>query len=59
MKDAHEALGAYMEEKNMKLVGAVMEEYVTDPMSEKDQSKWLTKISYPVAMNDGEETTEN
>lgn len=59
MKGAHDALGAYMEEKNMKLVGAVMEEYITDPMTEKDPSKWLTKISYPVAMNDAEEPTEN
>lgn len=58
MKGAHEALGAYMEEKNMKLVGAVMEEYITDPRSEEDSSKWLTKISYPVAMNDAAEDTE-
>lgn len=57
MKGAHEALGAYMESHNMELVGAVMEEYITDPMTEKDSSKWLTKISYPVAVK--EAATEN
>lgn len=59
MKGAHEALGAYMKEKNMTMAGAAMEEYITDPMTEKDPAKWLTKISYPVAMGEAEEATEN
>ena len=28
--------------------GKVIEEYVTDPMSEKDTTKWLTNIYYMI-----------
>lgn len=59
MKPAHETLGAYMAEKNLSMAGAAMEEYITDPMTEKDSSKWLTRISYPVTPGDTEEATEN
>lgn len=54
IKGAHEALSAYMEEKGMKLNGAVCEEYMNDPMTEKDPSKWHTRLGYPVAMADAE-----
>lgn len=43
--DAHMALDTYLKEKGLKS-GPVFEEYVTDPMSEKDTAKWLTNIYY-------------
>jgi effector-binding domain-containing protein/carbon monoxide dehydrogenase subunit G len=44
---AHNAIATYMKEKNM-TQSMVIEEYVTDPMSEKDPSKWLTNIYYVI-----------
>lgn len=46
MKAPHDQIGAYIEKKGYKMAGPVMEEYVTDPMTEKDSSKWHTKIMY-------------
>lgn len=47
---AHEALDKHMNETKMTLsLGVVVEEYVTDPSTEPDQSKWLTRVIYPVA----------
>lgn len=46
--DAHNAITAYIKEKNLKHVFPVIEEYVTDPMNEKDTTKWLTNIYYLV-----------
>ncbi len=45
--NAHYAMDAYMKEKGY-TQGTVLEEYVTDPMSEKDTAKWLTNIFYMV-----------
>ena len=45
--DAHYAMDAYIK-KNGLTQGLVLEEYVTDPMTEKDPSKWLTNIFYVV-----------
>lgn len=42
---AHEAIGKYMKEKGY-TQSASIEEYVTDPMVEKDTTKWLTNIYY-------------
>ncbi len=44
---AHYAMDAYMKEKGLSQ-SVVVEEYVTDPMTEKDSAKWLTKIYYVV-----------
>jgi effector-binding domain-containing protein len=44
--NAHNAMDKYIAEKQYKMVSPVMEEYVTDPMSEPDTSKWLTRITY-------------
>jgi len=44
---AHYAIDAYMKEKNLTQLFA-LEEYVTDPMVEKDTAKWLTNIYYLV-----------
>lgn len=45
---AHEAMEAYMKWHGLELRDAVVEEYVTDPTTEPDQSKWLTRVYYPV-----------
>ncbi len=45
---AHNKIKAYAASKNMKVTAPVVEEYITDPMSEKDPNKWLTKIYYIV-----------
>lgn len=46
MKAPHDQIGAYIAKKGYKMAGPVMEEYITDPMTEKDSSKWHTKIMY-------------
>ncbi len=48
IKVAHDAIQKYMEEKNLSLDRYVIEEYVTDPTTEEDSSKWLTNIYYLV-----------
>jgi effector-binding domain-containing protein len=45
--DAHNAIANYMKEKGL-TQNVVIEEYVTDPMMEKDTAKWLTNIFYLV-----------
>lgn len=45
--NAHNAMNQYIKEKNLKQA-YVVEEYITDPMTEKDTSKWLTNIYYVV-----------
>ncbi|MDI1354944.1 MAG: GyrI-like domain-containing protein [bacterium] len=42
---AYEAMEKYVDAKGLTL-NASIEEYVTDPMSEKDSTKWLTNIYY-------------
>lgn len=44
----HEALEKYMTENRKTFQGPAIEEYVTDPAVEKDPSKLLTRIWYPV-----------
>lgn len=43
--EAHYAMDDYLKEKGVESA-LVMEEYVTDPTTEPDTSKWLTKIYY-------------
>jgi effector-binding domain-containing protein len=44
----HMAIHEYLKAHNKKVIGAPYEMYVTDPGMEKDSSKWLTEICYPV-----------
>ena len=44
--EAHGGMADYMAEKNVKNKVPVLEQYITDPMTEKDTAKWLTKIIY-------------
>lgn len=44
--DAHYAIDGYLKEKNLKAKSPCLEQYITDPGSEPDTSKWLTQITY-------------
>jgi len=46
--DAHYAIDDYLKANNLTSLSPVIEEYVTDPMKEKDPSKLLTNIYYLV-----------
>ncbi len=43
---AYEALDSMIHSKGIPNPSLVIEEYITDPMTEKDTSKWLTKIHF-------------
>ncbi len=42
----HSAVEKYMKDRNYLQDPPIIEEYVTDPGTEKDPNKWLTKITY-------------
>ena len=44
--NAHYAMDEYMKEKGIDHVPPVVEEYITDPTTEADTTKWLTNIIY-------------
>ncbi|MEO6037544.1 MAG: SRPBCC family protein [Saprospiraceae bacterium] len=44
--EAHAAIADYLAAKKLTALPPSMEEYVTDPMVEKDTAKWLTRIIY-------------
>lgn len=46
--EAHYAMDEMIKSNGLTQYGAVIEEYVTDPMSEPDTAKWLTNIYYLV-----------
>ncbi len=43
---AHLAIEEYMDDHGLLVNYPIVQEYVTDPTTEKDPSKWLTKITY-------------
>lgn len=45
---AHEAIDKWLKANSKKATGAPWEVYVTDPMVEKDSTKWLTEVLYPI-----------
>lgn len=47
----HMELDQYLQYKGLTMNGAPIEIYVTDPMLEKDTSKWVTEIYYPIKGN--------
>ncbi len=47
---AHMAMDKYIKEHNLPTQSHVIEEYVTDPMHEKDTAKWLTNIYYVIPL---------
>ena len=46
---AHDAIQAYMDDNSLLLNPPMIEEYLTDPGTEKDPDKWLTRLTYFVA----------
>lgn len=46
MGEAHMAMDDYMAEKGLESVPPVIEEYVTDPATQPDTLKWLSKVIY-------------
>lgn len=46
---AHYAIDAYLRDQGLLSDTPMVEEYVTDPTTEKDPSKWLTRITYYLA----------
>lgn len=45
---AHSEIDAYAKFAGYEIIGPPWEEYVTDPMTEPDPSKWITLVFYPV-----------
>jgi len=45
---AHEMIGKWVKKNNKTVIGPPWEIYKTDPGMEKDTSKWLTVIIYPI-----------
>jgi effector-binding domain-containing protein len=45
---AHMAISSYMEKNKIELNVHVIEEYITDPTTEPDNTKWLTKVYYMI-----------
>ena len=48
MGEAHLAIEDYMKEKGLESILAAIEAYVTDPATEPDTAKWMTKVIYYV-----------
>lgn len=48
LEEAHIAIDAYLKDQGLLVNYPLVQEYMTDPAIEKDQSKWLTKITYYV-----------
>jgi hypothetical protein len=46
---SYEKIRNYCKESNLSVAGAMREFYITDPVTERDTSRWLTKIMVPVA----------
>jgi effector-binding domain-containing protein len=48
LANTHGEIEKYIAFKNLEIVGAPWEVYVTDPEMEKDTTKWITEVYYPV-----------
>ena len=46
LANAHIALDYYFKKNELKMKSPALEEYITDPSTEPDSTKWLTKIYY-------------
>jgi len=49
MEKAHYAIEDYLMDYGLLVNYPIVQEYVTDPVEEKDASKWLTQITYYVS----------
>lgn len=48
LEETHNQINKYIEFKNLEINGAPWEVYITDPRVEKDTTKWVTEVYYPV-----------
>lgn len=48
VRDAYESIRVYLEENKLKQQAPVIEQYISGPFTEKDSSRWLTKIVFLV-----------
>ncbi|MBN8702339.1 MAG: SRPBCC family protein [Bacteroidetes bacterium] len=48
LSEAHAKINDWINHNSKKVNGSPREVYITDPVMEKDSTKWLTKIYYPV-----------
>lgn len=48
LEDTHNQINQYIQYKKLEIVGAPWEVYITDPEMEKDTTKWVTEVFYPV-----------
>lgn len=46
LAEPHMAIHEYLEKNNLPMSHVVLEEYITDPTTEADTSKWLTNVYY-------------
>jgi len=51
LANAHKAMNDYMKEKGL-THDFTIEEYISDPMTEKDTTKWLTNVYYVIKNSD-------
>lgn len=48
LANAHEEINKYIAFRKLEINGVPYEVYITDPMMEKDTSKWVTEVYYPI-----------
>lgn len=48
LEDTHNQINQYIQYKKLEIVGAPWEVFITDPEMEKDTTKWVTEVFYPV-----------
>ncbi|HAF27448.1 MAG TPA: hypothetical protein DCG75_00230 [Bacteroidales bacterium] len=48
VKTTYTALQNYISENNLEINGTPWEMYITDPMKESDESKWETRVYFPI-----------
>ena len=48
VKTTYKTLEKYIDDNNIVVTGSAWEVYITDPMLERDHSKWETKVYFPI-----------
>jgi effector-binding domain-containing protein len=48
LEDTHNQINQYIHYKKLEIIGAPWEVFLTDPEMEKDTTKWVTEVFYPV-----------
>lgn len=48
LEESYNKIDDFLNEKKIQSIGGPWEVYITDPMLEKDTSKWITQISFPI-----------